>query len=134
MLGNSNGTIVYNLVTDVIRNSHEKPYLAFSDDVSTALMELKKFNLEHIYMNPMIKQHSDAIRGLFEMLFETYLNDIQIGNHDSKIYSNFLSDMSDDYVDTHQPAEIVRDFIAGMTDRYFLLQCPERLRPKEIDV
>jgi dGTPase len=38
-------------------------------------------------------------------------------------------DMSDDYLHGHRPAEIVRDFIAGMTDRYFLAQCPEDLRP-----
>jgi len=26
----------------------------------------------------------------------------------------------------------VRDFIAGMTDRFFLEQCPKHLRPKRI--
>jgi dGTP triphosphohydrolase len=25
---------------------------------------------------------------------------------------------------------VVRDFIAGMTDKYFLQQCPAELRPK----
>jgi len=29
----------------------------------------------------------------------------------------------------HRKEEIVRDFIAGMTDQYFLRQCPESLRP-----
>ena len=51
-----------------------------------------------------------------------------------QIFSGFLADMSEDYYESHQPAEIVRDFIAGMTDRYFLLQCPEKMRPKIIDV
>ncbi|MCK7507689.1 MAG: hypothetical protein MZV70_29010 [Desulfobacterales bacterium] len=37
--------------------------------------------------------------------------------------------MSADYLDRHQPAEVVRDFIAGMTDQYFLDLCPECLRP-----
>ena len=30
----------------------------------------------------------------------------------------------------HSPEEMVRDFIAGMTDSYFLKQCPKELTPK----
>ena len=37
--------------------------------------------------------------------------------------------MAADYIDRHTHAEIVRDFIAGMTNRFFLRQCPPRLRP-----
>ncbi len=134
VLGDSNGTIVYNLVTDIIHCSHSQPYIALSDRVSKALKRLKRFNLERIYLNPTIKKHSAAIRTLFELLFETYLDDLQRGNESSKIFSGFLADMSDEYTASHQPAEIVRDFIAGMTDRYFLLQCPVHLRPNVIDV
>ena len=133
-LGDSNGTIVYNLVTDIIHCSYEKPYIALSDRVSAALKTLKHFNLERIYLNPLIKKYSKAIQTLFELLFETYLEDLRQGNESSKIFSGFLADMSEDYIAGHQPAEIVRDFIAGMTDRYFLLQCPADLRPDVIDV
>jgi dGTPase len=133
-LGNTNGTIVYNLVTDIIHCSHSKPYVAFSDRVSNALNDLKNFNLQQIYLNPLIKTHSDKIRRLFEILFETYLNDLQTGRTESKIFTKFLSDMAPEYIADHRPAEIVRDFIAGMTDRYFLLQCPVHLRPEVVDV
>jgi dGTPase len=37
--------------------------------------------------------------------------------------------MSDDYIARQRPAEVVRDFIAGMTDRYFLDLCPADMRP-----
>jgi dGTPase len=130
VLGDTNGTIVYNLVTDIIRNSHEKPYVAFSDEVSSALKRLKDFNLERIYLNPMIKQYSVSIRRLFDYLFNKYLDDLEKENRASKIFTGFLQDISSDYIQRHQPAEIVRDFIAGMTDRYFLEQCPEEMRPK----
>ncbi len=129
VLGNTNGTIVYNLVTDIIKQSHEKAAIAFSDQVSQALQELKAFNLERIYLNPIIKQYSESIRKLFDILFHQYLEDIEKENRKSKIYVRFLKDMSDDYLHSHHPAEIVRDFIAGMTDRYFLDQCPQKLRP-----
>ena len=134
VLGDSNGTIVYNLVTDIIHCSHTTGHIAFSDRVSNALKQLKQFNLERIYLNPTIKKNAAAIQTLFELLFESYLNDLQKGNERSKIFTGFLADMSEEYIESHRPAEIVRDFIAGMTDRYFLLQCPEGLRPNVIDV
>jgi dGTPase len=129
-LGDTNGTIVFNLVTDIIKNSADKPYIAFSPEVSEALKKLKAFNLERIYLNPRIKQHTDTIGDLFKILFETYLVDIRKHNQLSVIFEQFLDGMSESYRLNHQPSEIVRDFIAGMTDQYFLRQCPEKLRPK----
>ena len=130
ILGDTNGTIVFNLVTDIIQNSYQKRYIAFSSEVSNALKHLKAFNLERIYLNPNIKRHLDTIRSLFTMLFDTYLTDIKTENHDSVIFHSFLSDISEDYLHRHRKEEIVRDFIAGMTDQYFLRQCPEHLRPQ----
>jgi dGTPase len=130
ILGNTNGTIVYNLVTDIINNSFQNGFIAFSREVSDALKRLKGFNLEHIYMNPKIKKHSGTIKKLFKMLFETYLEDIETENRSSVIFTGFLENMSEDYLDNYQKEEIVRDFIAGMTDQYFLRQCPENMRPE----
>ena len=132
VLGETNGTIVFNLVTDVIKNSYEKDTITFSSNVSKALKRLKDFNLERIYLNPKIKRHLDVIRSLFDMLFDRYLGDIDKENRSSVIFNGFLSDMSDDYIERHCKEEIVRDFIAGMTDQYFLRQCPEHLRPKPV--
>jgi dGTPase len=130
ILGSTNGTIVYNLVTDIINNSFQTSYIAFSREVSDALKRLKEFNLEHIYMNPKIKKHSGTIKNLFKMLFETYLEDIETENRSSVIFSGFLENMSESYMNNYQKEEIVRDFIAGMTDQYFLRQCPEDMRPE----
>lgn len=130
LLGNTNGTIVYTLVTDIIKNSYQKNYIAFSPEVSEALKQLKTFNLDHIYMNPKIKKNAGVIKNLFEMLFEKYLTDIEKENRSSVIFSNFLEDMSESYIANHSSGQIVRDFIAGMTDQYFLRQCPAHTRPK----
>jgi dGTPase len=130
VLGCTNGTIVYNLVTDIIKNSYRQPYVAFSPTVSGALKSLKRFNLDRIYLNPIIKKHTKKIRVLFEYLFKRYLTDIERGREDSVIFLRFLKDMDDHYMQDHSPAEVVRDFIAGMTDKYFLRQCPPELRPQ----
>lgn len=130
LLGNTNGKIVYTLVTDVIKNSFQNTYTAFSPEISDALEQLKAFNLERIYMNAKIKSHLGTIAVMFEKLFERFLRDIVKENHESVIFTQFLENMSTDYIEKHCSAEIVRDFIAGMTDRYFLSQFPPDMRPK----
>ena len=130
VLGNTNGTIVYRLVTDVIQNSHETHTIAFSALISDALKALKTFNLERIYKHPKSKVQSATLSDLFARLFDTCLTDLETQNGASPIFSGFLADMSADYVEMHSHPEIVRDYIAGMTDRYFLNQFPEHLRPR----
>lgn len=130
ILGDSNGTIVYNLVTDIIKNSIGKNRIAYSEEVSTALKNLKKFNLKNIYLNPLAKKHLANVKDLFRILFERYLGDLEKGAEESVIITNFLSSMSEDYKKRYSNAEIVRDFIAGMTDMYFLDQCPEEMKPE----
>ncbi len=127
-LGDTNGTIVYNLVSDVIQNSFENTLIAYSEEVSEALKQLKAFNLERIYLNPAIKKHTNEIQKAYQILFESYLNDLETHNHQSVIFTQFLSQMADAYMQTHSNPEMARDFIAGMTDRYFLRQCPGKLR------
>ena len=41
--------------------------------------------------------------------------------------------MASEYLETHNNAEIVRDFISGMTDQYFLSQFPPEMRPEPIE-
>lgn len=130
VLGDTNGTIVYNLVTDIIQQSFEKPFIGFSPKVSEALKRLKRFNYDRIYLNPAIKRHSATIEQIFRILFERYLEDLARENHESVIFSNFLSEMSSEYMEHHSPEEIVRDFIAGMTDTYFLRQAPGEIRAR----
>ena len=116
-------------MTDIIQTSFQKQYVAFSPEVSDALRRLKKFNLEQIYLNPVIKIHSADLNKLFGFLFEKYLSDIRNKDTSSVIFSRFLNGMSPAYIESHNSAEIVRDFIAGMTDEYFLSQCPDSMRP-----
>lgn len=129
ILGNTNGTIVYRLVTDVIQHSFNRDHIAFSPTISDALKALKAFNLEHIYLNPKIKNNYKNINELFQLLFDRFLKDIRQENRSSVIFTAFLKDKSQRYIEAHKPEEIVRDFIAGMTDQFFVRQCPETMRP-----
>ncbi len=130
VLGDSNGTIVYRLVEDLVSSSLDKPFLSFSEVVGESLRQLKRFNQENIYRNPKVKAQTRKVQLMFELLFETYLNDLENGIESSDIYREFLEGMSSRYKTETPPAGIVRDFIAGMTDEYFLEQCRKNLIPQ----
>ena len=132
-LGKTNGTIVFNLVTDLITASLDQPFVGFSDDTARALETLKAFNYHQIYKNPAIKHHLGSIGAIYDHLFGQYMADLETGNRASAIFTQFLSDMSDTYCQTHTFPQMVRDFISGMTDSYFIRQAPAHLRPEPVD-
>jgi dGTPase len=118
-LGNTNSQIIETLVKSVIVNSYEQDYIAFDEETSNQLLELKKFNYKRIYTDDNVKQSNAIIHRTMRIMFEKYLDDIQNGNQDSKIFKHFLNHKNEEYLDTFMPAEKVRDFIATMTDRYY---------------
>jgi dGTPase len=130
ILGDTNGKIVYTLVSDLAQNSLHKPFLEFSEPVAQALGKLKEFNQSAIYQNRLIKTQTHKIELMFSLLFEKYLRDLESGDEESDIFSSFLDGMSPRYLEETPPPAIVRDFIAGMTDDYFLAQCQKNLIPE----
>jgi dGTPase len=131
-LGETNGTIVYNLVEDLISQSLDKPYVTFSSEAADALKKLKDFNQDCIYTHPRAKNQTPKLGLMFRLLFERYYEDLEAGKEDSVIFSEFLDGMSSQYQENTADAMIVRDFIAGMTDDFFLRQCQANLMPQII--
>ncbi len=119
VLGTSNGQIIDTLVNDVVCNSYQKNYVCFSDHISQALLELKQFNYQYIYKSPKLKINHERIQRGFEILFEHFLAQLKKKNQESEIFQHFLSSKHEEYL-RETPDEVkVRDFLAGMTDRYF---------------
>jgi len=131
-LGRTNGAIVYSLVTDLIRHSYDKNYVGYSPEVGQALKTLKDFNYAHIYHSPRIKAETGKIEELFRTMFGRFLADVEEHQQDSPIWRNFLAFMSEDYLHQHQPAEIVRDYLAAMTDDAFLRQAHKLFFPQPL--
>jgi dGTPase len=71
-------------------------------------------------MNPAIKRDFAKIQTCYKVLFETYLEQVTKMVSTSEIFTEMLNSMNPAYVEIHAPAAIARDFIAGMTDDYFL--------------
>ncbi len=69
-----------------------------------------------------MKSETNAISICYDVLFDTYLNHLKLQDKRSHIMKDFVNYLDPHIVDNNSPASIVRDFIAGMTDDYFLAQ------------
>jgi len=130
-LGITNGTIVYTLVTDLISHSRHvrdsasasgRDYIGFGSRISDLLLELKAFNYEHIYHNPAFKPDFMLIRACYRRLFEHYMDKVERGTKEEKDGGGLCPSMSAEYFAMHSSAAIVRDYLSGMTDKFFLKQ------------
>ena len=135
-LGSTNGTIVYRLVEDLITNTFRiaaqestgdnndqvGDAIGFSPEVAESLRELKEFNYERIYLNPEMKRGFDKIKVCYEVMFAEFLDQITAEKRQATVFIEFLDRMDSVYWEANSPAAMVRDFIAGMTDDYFLRQ------------
>lgn len=119
VLGTDNGKIMETLVKDVVENSYGKNYVCFSPQVSEALHKLKKFNYAHIYRSTKLKVNHERIQKGFKILYDLFYDDVKNDNRQSIIFTGYLFNKSEKYLDETSAALKVRDYISGMTDRYF---------------
>jgi dGTPase len=119
ILGNNNGAIIESLVQDVVENSFGKNYVCFSEKLSEALYKLKSFNYKYIYNSKELKINHQKIKRGFEILFKQFVNDIEGNIIESYIFKDFLNGKSTNYLASVSTPLKVRDYISGMTDRYF---------------
>lgn len=126
ILGNTNGTIVYNLVTDLIETSsvprQKTNIIGFSRKISDVLKELKEFNYENIYLAPETKTQTPLIKLCYKKLFSHYLKLLHDLPHNLPPNVDLMNDLDPAFLENYSAEEKVRDFIAGMTDDYFLKQ------------
>jgi dGTPase len=106
--------------------------VGYSPEVGRLLKRLKEFNYRRIYDNPRIKAETPKIEALFHRLFERFLADVEAGREDSPIWVDFLATLDPGYRESGRPAEIVRDFLASMTDAYFLRTSQDLFFPQPL--
>jgi dGTPase len=137
VLGSSNREIINTLIYNLLENSdsEDEGYIAYSRDVEKALITLREFSRKNIYNNEKLTKERPKIERMYATLFETYLNDLESGRRNSKVVTDFIETgwTSPRYLETATNAELVRDFIAGMTDRYFAKRFEECVMPKRTD-
>jgi dGTPase len=102
VLGDKMSVRIDTLVRDMISNSSNKGEISLSEGIYGALMQLRAWLFEHVYINPHSRENQKAA-GVVVALFEHYLE-----HPEERVES-----------DPDPICETV-DFVAGMTDRYAL--------------
>ena len=122
VLGKTNREIINTVIMDIIGNSINQPYIKMSNRVYDAINELKRFNYENVYNRANSSDDLEKYELMFRTLFKKYLRDVKEKNNDSDIYQIFLGNMDDRYLINSTDEQQVIDYIAGMTDDYFINQ------------
>jgi dGTPase len=137
ILGSTNREIINTLIYDLLENSdtEEAGFISYSHDVESALICLRTFSREHIYDNPTLTSERGKIERMYATLFASCLESLKKKDTAAKIYTDFINTgwTSPPYLDTATPTELVRDFIAGMTDRYFAKRYEECVIPRRVE-
>jgi len=133
VIGSTNRDIVNALCSDIIKNSYGKGYIAFSKETYAAFKAMKDFNYDFIYGCDLIKRQREKFSDMVKGLFDAYLVDLDESDAHSSIFSDFISHFPDSYLQETPDERIVADFIAGMTDQYFMKQYNLHFLPIRID-
>lgn len=127
-IGRYNAAIINNLIVNIVENSYGKPYLRLDDVHYNALRESKKDNYEIIYNNHQIADVYDKkISPMFEKIYARLLYDLKNGATSSPIFGHHIEFVNNanrfngwKYAENSSFDDIVVDYIASMTDDYFI--------------
>ena len=123
-LGETNSEIINTLVHNVIEQSYGKNEISYSKNIADCVFQLKTFNLQHIYENQALKREREKIRKAFFYLFDYFTDAIQEGKTESIVFTEWIFNRGENrgekYLNNYSPEEVVVDYLASMTDRYFL--------------
>ena len=117
VLGHNHGARIRTMVQDMIATSDERDEIAMSAPVWGAMMVLREFLFERVYLSPRAKVEEPKAFGVVRSLFRYYL------------------EAPDSMPEEYRPAEpdalpqCVTDYIAGMTDRYAIRDYETRFVP-----
>lgn len=132
ILGNNNGDILGSLARDVIKSSYNQDFISLSEEVFAALKTLREFNFEHIYNHPKLKTESKKVKQGYRILFELLYEDLVKNQFSSYVWKNFSHNKLERYLENTKPAQMVVDFVAGMTDTFFINTLSSLIVPKRI--
>lgn len=127
-IGRHNATIINNLVVNIIENSYGQNYIRLDDAHYDALKSSKKDNYRIIYQNNKISDIYDKqICPMFQKIYAKLLSDLKNDVKSSPIFKHHIDFVNHanrfsgyKYTKNSDFNEIVVDYIASMTDDYFI--------------
>jgi len=104
-----------------------EPLLAFSDEVEAEHLELKRYLRQHLYKHYRVLRMTTKARRVVRALFEAMLEDIELMPPEHQEAARRMEAADG------RPgrARAVADYIAGMTDRFAILEYQRLFDPSE---
>lgn len=127
VIGVFNAEIINNIEINIIENSIGKPYIKMDKEYFSALKMAKRENYNKIYFSNAVQSEIDKnLKPMMVKMYDKLLADILKKDETSYIYIHHINYIGKSYYKREQPYidnepnEIVVDYIASMTDDYFI--------------
>ena len=101
VLGQTGSERIETLVVDLLEHSERAGDIAQGDEVGGAMLRLREYMFEHVYLAPSAQQERGRIEAMLRALFDHYAEHLPAAQTDGAA-----------------DHERVVDYLAGMTDRY----------------
>ncbi|MCQ1530824.1 deoxyguanosinetriphosphate triphosphohydrolase [Lutispora saccharofermentans] len=109
VLGSDHKSRINTMITDIITESLDKPYVRMSEGVDEATKQLRNFMYDHVYIGSKAKVEEVKVKYIIRQLYEFFIANPEEIPQDLRM---------------KLPCESIHrltcDYIAGMTDRYAL--------------
>lgn len=120
-LGYSTRDRLNTLISDVIHNSLGINGIRMSSEMEEAMLELRQFMFDHVYMNSEAKSEEYKVPRMITLLY--------------RYYEQHTGEMPEEYIDLiekrgEKKERVVCDYISGMTDQFSVLKFEQLFVPK----
>ena len=112
---------------DDVRNQ-PRPLIAFSEEMMALILELKQFLRHNLYQHYRVHRMSRKAYDILTALFDAFMNDIRILPPEAREQCELMqTEQGDEGI-----ARSVADYIAGMTDRYAIVEYERVFNPRQL--
>lgn len=108
------------LISDTIYNSRDRSSICQSEEVAEAMAGLRQYMFDHVYHHPVVKREEQKAQNMLTSLFFRYMDHPELMPEEFLLFLNQGADR----------AQVVCDYIAGMTDHYAIARFEELFVPK----
>ncbi|MBR4874617.1 MAG: deoxyguanosinetriphosphate triphosphohydrolase [Clostridia bacterium] len=120
VLGNTHGERIDTLIRDIVLNSIDKPDIEMSDEVKSAMTDLRSFMFDCVYVDSVAKQEDKKAMDIICMLYDAFTKKPELMPDDTKLS-----------IEKFGLETTVTDYIAGMTDNYAIHKFTKIYVPKK---
>lgn len=120
-IGYTHGERINTMILNIIENSKDSDEIKMSNEISECTVKLREFLFENVYFNKVAKSEDEKTTFIIERIFDYY-------NKHFDLLPDFYLKI---YIEnSFSKAEVIKDYIAGMTDRYAMKVFEDLYIPK----